>query len=62
MWQVCVSSILQKLLEREAKEVSHPNHIGEFKILLDKINVTKQAIESILECSDATIRDHYDKV
>ena len=36
--------------------------LGEFKILLDNLNVKKQAIESILERSDATIRDHYDKV
>jgi predicted house-cleaning noncanonical NTP pyrophosphatase (MazG superfamily) len=44
---------LQELLECEAKEVSHSNQIEEFKILLDILNATKQAIESILECGDA---------
>jgi hypothetical protein len=53
---------LQKLLECEAKEVLQSNHIKEFKNLLDTLNETKQAIESTLECGDAKIRDHCDKV
>jgi hypothetical protein len=53
---------LQKLLECEAKEVSHSNQMEEFKKLLDTLNVTKQSIESTMECGDATIRDHCDKV
>jgi hypothetical protein len=53
---------LQELLECEAKEVSQSNHIKEFKILLETLNATKQNIESTLECGDATIRDHCDKV
>jgi len=52
---------LQKLLECEAKEVSHSNQMEEFKKLLDTLNVTKQSIESTMECGDATIRDHCDK-
>jgi hypothetical protein len=53
---------LQKLLDFEAKEVYHSNHIEEFKRFLDILNATKQTIESTLECGDATIRDHCDKV
>jgi hypothetical protein len=53
---------LQELLECEAKEVSQSNHIKEFKILLETLNATKQNIESTLECGDAKIRDHCDKV
>jgi hypothetical protein len=53
---------LQKLLDFEAKEVFHPNQIAEFKQLLDILNATKQSIESTLECGDAKIRDHCDKV
>ena len=53
---------LQELLECEAKEVFHPNHKEEFRTLLNLLNVTKQSIESTLECGDATIRDHCDKV
>jgi hypothetical protein len=53
---------LQKLLEIEAKEVSHSNHIEEFKKFLDILNATKQTIESTMECGDVKIRDHCDKV
>jgi hypothetical protein len=53
---------LQQLLECEAKEVLRSNQLEEFKILLDILNTTKQSIESTLECGDATIRDHCDKV
>jgi hypothetical protein len=53
---------LQKLLEFKAKEVSHPSHIEEFRKLLDKLNDTKQSIETTLECGDSRIRDHCDKV
>jgi hypothetical protein len=53
---------LQKLLEFEAKEVLRSSHIEEFKKVLDILNATKQRIESTLECGDATIRDHCDKV
>jgi hypothetical protein len=53
---------LQELLECEAKEVSHSNQIEEFKILLETLNGTKQAIESTMESGDAKIRDHCDKV
>jgi hypothetical protein len=53
---------LQKLLEFEAKEVVHPNLKEEFKKFLDILNATKQTIESTLECGDAKIRDHCDKV
>jgi hypothetical protein len=53
---------LQKLLELETKEVFRSNHIEEFKKFLDILNATKQHIESTLECGDAKIRDHCDKV
>jgi hypothetical protein len=53
---------LQKLLEIETKEVSRSNQIEEFKKILKILNGTKQSIESTLECGDATIRDHCDKV
>jgi hypothetical protein len=53
---------LLKLLEVEAKEVLQSNHIINLKKLLDTLNGTKQAIESTMECGDATIRDHCDKV
>jgi hypothetical protein len=53
---------LQKILECEAKEVSHPNQIEEFKKVLDILNAAKQNIESTLECGDVKIRDHCDKV
>jgi len=36
--------------------------VEEFKKILDILNTTKQNIESTLECGDATIRDHCDKV
>ena len=52
----------QKLLDCEAKEVSHPNQIDEFKTLLNSLNTLKQSIESTLESGDAKIRDHCDKV
>jgi hypothetical protein len=53
---------IQKLLEFEAKEVFHPNHIEEFKKFLDILDKTKQSIEATMECGDAKIRDHCDKV
>jgi hypothetical protein len=53
---------LQKLLECEAKEVLQSNHIEEFKKLLEILNATRQSIESTMECGDAKIRDHCDKV
>jgi hypothetical protein len=53
---------LQKLLEVETNEVSRSNHIEELKNILDILNATKQTIESTLECGDAKIRDHCDKV
>jgi chromosome segregation ATPase len=53
---------LQKLPECKAKEASHFNHIEEFRKFLDILDKTKQSIESTLECGDAKIRDHCDKV
>jgi hypothetical protein len=53
---------LQKLLECEAKEVLQSNQIEEFKKFLDILDKTKQSIESTLECGDATIRNHCEKV
>jgi paraquat-inducible protein B len=53
---------LQELLEFEAKEVLQSSHVEEFKKVLDNLNATKQSIESTLECGDATIRNHCDKV
>jgi hypothetical protein len=53
---------LQKILEFEAKEVFHSNHIEEFKKFLDILNATKQSIEMTLVCGDSKIRDHCDKV
>jgi len=53
---------LQELLEFEAKEVLQSNHIEEFKKFLDILDKTKQSIESTMECGDAKIRDHCDKV
>jgi hypothetical protein len=53
---------LQELLEFEAKEVLQSSHVEELKKILDKLNSTKQSIESTLECGDATIRNHCDKV
>ena len=53
---------LQNLLEFETKEVSRSNHIEEFKKVLDNLNAAKQSIESTMECGDAKIRDHCDKV
>jgi uncharacterized protein YoxC len=53
---------LQELLECEAKEVFRSSQIEEFKRFLDILNDTKQSIESTLECGDAKIRDHCDKV
>jgi hypothetical protein len=57
-----INQIVQEMLKFEAKEVLQSNHIKEFKKLLDILNATKQSIESTLECGDATIRDHCDKV
>jgi hypothetical protein len=56
------NNALQELLECEAKEVLQSSQIEEFKKLLDTLNGTKQSIESTLECGDAKIRDHCDKV
>jgi uncharacterized protein YoxC len=53
---------LQELLECEAKEVSHPYPIRRFRKLLDILNASKESIKSTLECGDAKIRDHCDKV
>jgi hypothetical protein len=53
---------LQELLEFEAKEVFQSNQIVEFKKLLETLSASKKSIESTLECGDATIRDHCDKV
>jgi hypothetical protein len=53
---------LQELLECEAKEVFRSSQIEEFKRFLDILNDIKQSIESTLECGDAKIRDHCDKV
>jgi hypothetical protein len=53
---------LQKLLEFEAKEVSHSNHIEEFKLLLNSLNTMRHSIEMTLVCGDSKIRDHCDKV
>jgi hypothetical protein len=55
-------SALQELLDCEAKEVSHPNQIDEFKTLLNSLDTIKQSIESTMECGDVKIRDHCDKV
>jgi hypothetical protein len=57
-----INQIAKEMLNFEAKEVFHPNHIEEFKKVLNNLNAAKQAIESTLECGDATIRDHCDKV
>jgi hypothetical protein len=56
------NQIVIEMLKCEAKEVLQSNQIEEFKKLLDILNATKQNIESTLECGDATIRDHCDKV
>jgi hypothetical protein len=53
---------LQELLECEEKAVLQSNQIGDFKKLLDTLNSTMQSIESTMECGDAKIRDHCDKV
>jgi hypothetical protein len=57
-----INQIAKEMLNFEAKEVFHPNQIEEFKKILNNLNAAKQAIESTLECGDATIRDHCDKV
>jgi hypothetical protein len=53
---------LQKLLEFEAKEISHSNQKEELKKLLVLLNATKQSIEWTLDCGDATIHKHCAKV
>jgi hypothetical protein len=53
---------LQKLLEFEAKEVLQSNHVVNFKKFLEILDKTKQSIQSTLECGDATIRNHCEKV
>jgi len=53
---------VQELLEWDAKEVFRSNQIKEFKKFLENLNATKQSIESTMECGDAKIRDHCDKV
>jgi hypothetical protein len=53
---------LQKLLEFENKEDSRSNLIEEFKKVLEILKAEKKSIESTLECGDAKIRDHCDKV
>jgi hypothetical protein len=58
----CINQLAQEMLKFEAKEVFHPNHKEEFKTILDILNGTKESIESTLECGDAKIRDHCDKV
>jgi hypothetical protein len=58
----CDNQIVKEMLKCEAKEVSRSNQIEEFKEFLDVLDKTKQSIESTLECGDATIRDHCDKV
>jgi uncharacterized protein YoxC len=50
------------MLKFEAKEVFHPNHKEEFKTILNSLDTVKQSIEFTLECGDAKIRDHCDKV
>jgi hypothetical protein len=50
------------MLECEANEVLQSNHIKEFKKLLEILNLTNQSIEATMECGDAKIRDHCDKV
>jgi uncharacterized protein YoxC len=57
-----INQLAQEMLECEAKEVLQSNNIEEFKKFLDILNSTKQCIESTLECGDAKIRDHCDKV
>jgi uncharacterized protein YoxC len=57
-----INQLAQEMLECEANEVLQSNHIEEFKKFLGILNATKQSIESTLECGDATIRDHCDKV
>jgi paraquat-inducible protein B len=53
---------LQKRLEFEAKEVLQSNHVVNFKKFLEILDKTKQSIQSTLECGDATIRNHCEKV
>jgi hypothetical protein len=58
----CVNQLAQEILKFEAKEVLHSNHIEEFKTILNILKETKESIESTMECGDAKIRDHCDKV
>jgi hypothetical protein len=58
----CINQIVQEMLKFEANEVFHPYQIEEFKKILETLNATKQSIESTMECGDAKIRDHCDKV
>jgi hypothetical protein len=57
-----INQLAQEMLKFEAKEVLHSNHIEEFKTILNILKETKESIESTMECGDATIRDHCDKV
>jgi hypothetical protein len=57
-----INQLAQEMLECEANEVLQSNHIEEFKKFLGILNATKQSIESTMECGDAKIRDHCDKV
>jgi hypothetical protein len=57
-----INQLAQEMLKCEAKAVFRSNHTEEFKKLLETLNATKQSIESTLECGDAKIRDHCDKV
>jgi hypothetical protein len=57
-----INQLAREMLECEANEVLQSNHIEEFKKFLGILNATKQSIESTMECGDAKIRDHCDKV
>jgi uncharacterized protein YoxC len=57
-----INQLAQEMLECEANEVLQSNHIEEFKKFLGILNATKESIESTMECGDAKIRDHCDKV
>jgi hypothetical protein len=50
------------MLNCEAKEVLQSNNVEEFKKIQNILNAIKKSIESTLECGDAKIRDHCDKV
>jgi hypothetical protein len=57
-----INQIAKEMIKCEADQVLQSSQIAEFKQLLDTLNAARQSIESTLECGDAKIRDHCDKV